>query len=74
MVELAGEVMQQPVRLGFPEAVGGLADVIHSPVFATGIGLLSYAARRHAIEAEKSEGLSLKEIIGRIIKWFKDLF
>ena len=57
ITELAAEVMQRPVRLGFPEAVGGLADVIHSPVFATGVGLLSYAARRHATEAEKSEGL-----------------
>ena len=77
MVEFAEEVMQRPVRLGFPEAVGGLADVIHSPVFATGIGLLSHAARRHATEVEKSEGFSLKEIreiIERIIRWFKDLF
>ncbi len=74
ITELAAEVMQRPVRLGFPEAVGGLADVIHSPVFATGIGLLSYAARRHATEAEKSEGLSLKDAFVRVRKWFKDLF
>ena len=42
--------------------------------FATGVGLLSYAARRHANEAEKSEGLSLRETFVRVRKWFKDLF
>lgn len=74
MVELAAEEMEQPVRLGFPEAVGGLADVIHSPVFATGIGLLTYAAKRHAIEAEKAEGVPWKDAFSKIKRWFKDLF
>ncbi len=74
LVELATEVMERPVRLGFPEAAGGLADVIHSPVFATGIGLLSYAAKRHSIEMEKPEGLSWKDTFIKIRKWFKDLF
>jgi cell division protein FtsA len=74
MVELATEVMERPVRLGFPEAVGGLADVIHSPVFATGIGLLSYAARHHTAEVERSEGLFMKDAFSKIKKWFKDLF
>jgi cell division protein FtsA len=74
LVELAAEVMERPVRLGFPEAGGGLADVIHSPVFATGIGLLSYAARRHTVEMEKPEGLSWKDTFSKVKKWFKDLF
>jgi cell division protein FtsA len=74
ITELAVEVMERPVRLGFPEAAGGLADVIHSPVFATGVGLLSYAARRHASEMEKSEGLPWKGVFSKIRKWFKDLF
>jgi len=74
MVELATEEMEQPVRLGFPEAVGGLADVIHSPVFATGIGLLAYAAKRHTTDMEKTEGLSWKYTLDKFKRWFKDLF
>jgi cell division protein FtsA len=74
LVELAGEIMQRPVRLGFPEAAGGLADVIHSPVYAAGIGLLSYAARRQTLEEEKSESLSLQDVFTKVKKWFKDLF
>jgi len=74
LVELATELMDRPVRLGFPEVAGGLADVIHSPVFATGVGLLSYAAKHHAEEIERSDGLFMKDGFSRIKKWFKDLF
>lgn len=45
MVELAEEVMQLPVRLGQPRGVGGLVDVVKSPVYATGVGLVLYGAR-----------------------------
>jgi cell division protein FtsA len=74
IIELAAEELQWPARLGYPEAAGGLADVIHSPVYATGVGLLAYAARRHTSEAAKIDSLSWKETFGRIRKWFQDLF
>jgi cell division protein FtsA len=44
--ELAESVFDQPVRLGVPGDVGGLADVIRSPVYATAVGLALYGARR----------------------------
>jgi cell division protein FtsA len=44
MAELAEEVLGIPVRLGLPKGVGGLADVVKSPAFATGVGLVQYGA------------------------------
>ncbi len=44
MAELAEEVLGIPVRLGMPKGVGGLADVVKSPAFATGVGLVQYGA------------------------------
>ena len=41
--DLASEIMQFPVRVGFPENVTGLTEMIHSPMHATGVGLLRYA-------------------------------
>ncbi len=43
--ELAAKITQMPVRIGFPQHINpsGLAQEVHSPQYATGIGLLLYA-------------------------------
>ncbi|MFI4956069.1 MAG: cell division protein FtsA [Gammaproteobacteria bacterium] len=45
-VVLAEEVFQMPVRVGYPQHVGGLTDVVSNPMYATGVGLLLYALER----------------------------
>jgi len=42
-VELAEEVFHVPVRLGIPQGVAGLGEVVRNPIHATGVGLLLYA-------------------------------
>ncbi|MDH7576421.1 MAG: cell division protein FtsA [Bacillota bacterium] len=74
IVELATEELQRPVRIGYPEAVGGLADVVRSPTFATGIGLLLYGAKKRNNYREEFEGLSWRGIVSKVKKFFKDLF
>src|SRR3989475_6723291 len=44
--ELAESVFDQPVRRGVPYTVGGLAEVVKSPMYATAVGLALYGARR----------------------------
>jgi cell division protein FtsA len=43
--ELADEVFELPVRIGRPQDIGGLVDVVNSPIFATGVGLIKYGQR-----------------------------
>src|SRR5690606_10163312 len=42
LVELAEEIFHMPVRLGLPQYVTGLTDVVRNPVYATGVGLLLF--------------------------------
>ena len=42
LIELAEEVFHMPVRLGMPQYVKGLSDVVRNPIYATGVGLLLY--------------------------------
>lgn len=42
-VELAEEIFHMPVRVGFPQAVQGLTDIVRNPIYATSVGLLQYA-------------------------------
>ncbi len=40
--ELAAEICEAPVRLGLPTNVGGLQDIVRSPMYATGVGLVLF--------------------------------
>ncbi|HFE39327.1 MAG TPA: cell division protein FtsA [Gammaproteobacteria bacterium] len=45
VVELAEEIFHVPVRLGVPQFVSGLSDVVCNPIYATGVGLLLYGQK-----------------------------
>ena len=42
IADLAEEIFESPVRSGTPTRVGGLQDVVRSPMYATGVGLVLY--------------------------------
>ncbi|HEY9032361.1 MAG TPA: cell division protein FtsA [Pseudomonadales bacterium] len=46
VVELAEEIFHMPVRVGSPMHAGGLKDIVHNPIHATGVGLLHYAMKQ----------------------------
>ncbi len=52
LVELAEEIFHMPVRLGVPQHVSGLTDVVQNPVYSTGVGLLLYGRDRYS-QAER---------------------
>lgn len=43
--ELMRDMLGMPVRVGVPSNLGGLAESLHSPPYATGVGLLRWGAR-----------------------------
>jgi cell division protein FtsA len=43
--EVAERIFDMPIRCGAPTGVGGLVDVVASPSYATGVGLVLYAHR-----------------------------
>jgi len=44
--EVARDVLSMPVRIGRPNRLGGLADTIDSPAYATGVGLVRWGLKR----------------------------
>ena len=75
MVELGEEMFHMPVRLGMPHYVGGLAEVVRNPRFATGVGLLLAGMeqyQRHQIATMQSG--SLQQIFDRMKSWFQGNF
>jgi len=44
LLDLAEEIFEAPVRPGLPSDVGGLQDVVRSPMYATGVGLALFGS------------------------------
>lgn len=76
MPELAEIIFEMPVKRGYPSGMGGMRDIVNSPKYATGVGLLKYAANKLAA---KNGRPSSGDRMGRRLKdamtgWIKDLF
>jgi cell division protein FtsA len=75
--DLAEMIFRLPVRVGFPSGVGGLVDVVNSPSFSTGVGLVLYGAKNsELIENTQrvnaaSEGVNfISKIKSKMAAWF----
>jgi cell division protein FtsA len=47
ITELAEDLFRLPVRCGIPTGIGGLVEMVHSPMYATSVGLLQFGIRHH---------------------------
>ncbi len=72
LIELAEEIFHMPVRLGLPQHVSGLTDVVENPAHSTGVGLLLYG-RDHLISTEHLSE-SGEGFFARIKAWFQSNF
>jgi len=70
-VELAEEVFHMPVRLGMPQFVRGLGEVVRNPIHATGVGILIYARDKAERGVETVVRGGLQEIWSRMKTWFQ---
>src|SRR3989449_183865 len=74
MVELGEEIFHMPVRLGIPRYTGSLSDVVRSPRYATGVGLLLEGVVQTQRGLVARQGGSLKQIAKRMRQWFQRNF
>ncbi|MDI6736071.1 MAG: cell division protein FtsA [bacterium] len=75
-VELAERVFDLPVRIGTPHGVSGLVDVVNSPLYATGVGLVTYGMM-HKLEGKKTKfggGNVFKKVLNRMKEWVGEFF
>ncbi len=73
--ELAEQVFNLPVRTGQPEDIGGLVEVVRSPIYSTGVGLV--------IQGQHDQGDSrftvrdnsvYDKVKGRMKGWLAEIF
>ncbi|MFC2074700.1 cell division protein FtsA [Bdellovibrionota bacterium] len=75
MPEIAEFIFDLPVKRGFPIEIGGLLDVVNSPIYATGVGLVLYGSR-----AKQSNKFKIRDkniygkVKSRMKEWIGELF
>ncbi len=75
MQELAEQIFNLPTRIGYPVKVGGLQDVVNSPMYATAVGLLMYGAEKESSgqRFRIRDTRVFNRILSRMRKWFEDI-
>jgi cell division protein FtsA len=76
VIELAEEIFHMPVRLGAPQNIRGLRDIVNNPIYSTGVGLLLYAMKQHQ-EGSRTVQLgrdNQQSLLGRIKRLFQNTF
>jgi cell division protein FtsA len=75
VIELAEEVFHAPVRLGLPQGVSGLVDVVRNPIHATGVGLLLFGRENYVRSGRTARVTSgARSVLDRMQDWFKGNF
>ena len=75
MVELGEEIFHMPVRLGLPQYRGSLEEVVRTPRFSTGVGLIIAGMEKFQRQQHvRLQGNSMKQILERMKSWFQGNF
>ena len=75
VIDLAEEVFHMPVRLGVPQYVSGLVDVVRNPIYSTGVGLLLFGQKNRNRGGTELAGESgVKAVWDRMKSWFQGNF
>lgn len=73
-IEIAEAIFGLPTRLGKPSGISGLSDVVNNPMYATGVGLVMYGARKAPAKKFRIRDRNIfNSIVQRMKKWFKEV-
>ncbi len=71
MVDLAEQIFDLPVRIGYPRKVGGMGELVAGPQFATGIGLVYYGMKNESQRRlRQGEAGFFSRVALRMRQWF----
>ncbi len=68
IVDLAEQIFDLPVRIGYPDNINGIHEEYDTPQYATGVGLVLYSMKN---SSGKKYRLGNKKVLGKISGWMK---
>ena len=75
LTELAEEIFHVPVRIGMPQSIMGLNEVVRNPAYATGAGLLLFGQQQYQQgEHHGAKGPGFRGVWAKMKNWFTGNF
>ena len=76
IADVASNILDMSVRIGSPVGVGGLVDIVSSPIYSTGVGLIKYG---YGVRYQEETYISnpknaVSGFFERLSRWFSDFF
>ena len=73
--EMAEQIFNAPARVGYPQDINGLVDLINKPMYATAVGLVLYGAKTYHQKKKFRirDSNIFNMVIARMKRWFKDI-
>ncbi|GMR04957.1 MAG: cell division protein FtsA [Thermodesulfobacteriota bacterium] len=73
--ELAEQVFNLPVRKGVPTGITGLVDVVSSPMYSTGVGLIQFGSKHMSgTHFQRAGGNIFNKLTSRMKGWVREFF
>ena len=72
--QLAEEIFQAPVRVGKPEGLIGLSDILSNPIYSTSVGLILFAQRESEEDYMDFAMLHERGFINKAFRWIQNTF
>jgi cell division protein FtsA len=72
--EVAEAVFSLPVRRGMPSDVGGLSDIVRSPIHSTAVGLALYGLRNAPRDLHGNGDMSVGAALKKVGAWLGGIF
>ncbi len=75
VTEMAEQIFNAPARVGYPQGVMGLVEVVNKPMYATAVGLVIYGSK----ESRKPKKFRIRDsniferVLSRMKRWFEEV-
>ncbi|MBW1850248.1 MAG: cell division protein FtsA [Deltaproteobacteria bacterium] len=75
VTEIAEQIFNAPARIGYPQGISGLVEVVNKPMYATAVGLVIYGARtdKKGKKFRIRDSNIFNRVTGKMKRWFKDV-
>ncbi len=75
ITEMAEQIFNAPARVGYPQGISGLVEVVNKPMYATAVGLVIYGskANRKTKQFRIRDSNIFYRVIDRMKRWFNEV-
>lgn len=74
LCEVGEFILEMPVRRGIPQGLGGLTDIVDSPIYSTAVGLLKHGIGNRPTQFPVDDENIYSRVLGRMKSWLSDVF